>query len=401
MPSRSSSSGWRAWPGWPTSCRSISTYGPEQPVNGRSRLAFYALCGACALAAFATKENTAVLPITFLLYDLFFIQGISAVSAKRVLKLAVLPVAIVLVLGLIYTDFSLQRAIYESGVRPFSPLERLLTQGRVLFFYVSLLLYPIPSRLTFLHDIDISRSLFDPWTTLAAIVGIVLCLLFAAVKARRYPLLSFAILFFVLNHLIEGTVIPLELIFEHRNYIPSMFFFVPVAFAMVRCLDYFSYRAGFQFFMAAGFALFLAFQGHTTFERNDVVRSDVHLWLCFIAPLSTTSGRPPTSAAPTSTWQGITMRRGCTRRLPRIENRRGFEPGHQSEADRPRFLQPRGLLPLPGKGYRPGGATVYQGAGAIPGASLLDRGPGNDSPEKGGYRKGLGPDAGTRAPAPQ
>jgi tetratricopeptide (TPR) repeat protein len=31
--------------------------------------------------------------------------------------------------------------------------------------------------------------------------------------------------------------------------------------------------------MAAGFALLLAFQGHTTFERNDVVRSDVHLWL--------------------------------------------------------------------------------------------------------------------------
>ena len=31
--------------------------------------------------------------------------------------------------------------------------------------------------------------------------------------------------------------------------------------------------------MAGGFALLLAFQGHTTFERNDIVRSDVHLWL--------------------------------------------------------------------------------------------------------------------------
>jgi len=34
-----------------------------------------------------------------------------------------------------------------------------------------------------------------------------------------------------------------------------------------------------QAFLAAGFALLLAFQGHTTFERNDVVRSDVYLWL--------------------------------------------------------------------------------------------------------------------------
>jgi protein O-mannosyl-transferase len=248
-------------------------------TTGRGAIAFYLLCGTCALAAFGTKENTAVLPVTLLLYDIFFIQGISAVSARRALKGAVLPLAIVLVLGWLYTDFAMERAVYDSGVRPFSPIERLLTQGRVLFFYVSLLLYPIPSRLTLLHDIDISRSLLDPWTTLAAIVGIVLCLLFAAAKSKKYPLLSFAIVFFFLNHLVEGTVIPLELIYEHRNYIPSMFFFVPVAYGMVRCLDYFSYRNGFQFFIAAGFTLILAFQGDTTFERNDIVRSDVHLWL--------------------------------------------------------------------------------------------------------------------------
>jgi protein O-mannosyl-transferase len=198
---------------------------------------------------------------------------------KKSLKWAALPFAIVLVLGWLYTDFSMERAVYESGVRPFSPIERLLTQGRVLFLYVSLLLYPIPSRLMFLHDIEISRTLFTPWTTLAAIVAIFLCLLFAAFRSKKYPLLSFAILFFILNHLVEGTVIPLELIYEHRNYIPSMFFFVPIAVLMVRCLDYFSYRRGLQVFMAAGFALLLAFQGHTTFERNDIVRSDVHLWL--------------------------------------------------------------------------------------------------------------------------
>jgi tetratricopeptide (TPR) repeat protein len=248
-------------------------------TTGKGAIALYLLSGTCALAAFGTKENAAVLPIALLLYDLFFIQGISADTAKNTLKWAVLPFAVFVGLGLLYTDFSMEHAVYESGVRPFSPLERLLTQGRVLFFYVSLLLYPIPSRLTLLHDIDISRTIFDPLTTFAAIVGIVLCLLFTALKAKKYPLLSFAILFFILNHLVEGTLIPLELIFEHRNYIPSMFFFVPIAFGIIRCLDYFSYSRGFQVFLAAGFALLLAFQGHTTFERNDIVRSDVHLWL--------------------------------------------------------------------------------------------------------------------------
>jgi tetratricopeptide (TPR) repeat protein len=58
-----------------------------------------------------------------------------------------------------------------------------------------------------------------------------------------------------------------------------MLFFVPIAILMVRCLDYFSYRRGFQYFMAGGLALLMAFQGHTTFERNTIVSSDLHLWL--------------------------------------------------------------------------------------------------------------------------
>jgi len=248
-------------------------------VPGKTRISAFLVCGMCAAAAFATKENTAVLPLALLLYDFFFIQGISAESARKTLKWAILPLSVMLVLGFLYTDFTLLRATYDVGVRPFTLWERLLTQGRVLFFYVSLLLYPIPSRLTLLHDIDISRSLIDPWTTLAAIAGIILSLSLAILKARQYPLISFAVLFFFLNHLIEGTIIPLELIFEHRNYIPSMFFFVPIATVMVNVLHYFSYSRKFQIFMAGGFALLLAFQGHTTFERNEVVSSDLHLWL--------------------------------------------------------------------------------------------------------------------------
>jgi tetratricopeptide (TPR) repeat protein len=260
----------------------LSLYGYARARTAQARraqIAWGTLCGACALAGFATKENTAVLPVTLWLYELYFIQGVSASSARRSLKWAIVPAAAVVALGLLYTDFTLQRATYEIGVRPFSPLERLLTQTRVLFLYAGLLLYPIPSRLTLLHDIEISRGLADPWTTLAAVLGIALSLGFAIAKARRYPLLSFAILFFFLNHLVEGTVIPLELIFEHRNYIPSMFFFVPLSVLMILCLDYFAYRRGIQAFMAGGFALLLAFQAHSTFERNDVVRSDLHLWL--------------------------------------------------------------------------------------------------------------------------
>ena len=45
----------------------------------------------------------------------------------------------------------------------------------------------------------------------------------------RYLVTALALLFFFLNHIIESTVLPLELIFEHRNYLPAMFLFLPIA----------------------------------------------------------------------------------------------------------------------------------------------------------------------------
>ncbi len=210
----------------------------------------------------------------------FSSRGYRRHPRRRTLKWAVLPIAVFVVLGLIYTDFSVERAVYEAGVRPFSPMERLLTQGRVLFFYVSLLLYPIPSRLTLLHDIDISRTLFDPWTTLAAIVGIVLCLLFAALKARKYPLLSFAILFFILNHLVEGTRDP-----------PGAHLRAPQLHSLDVLLRADSVRDGplpGLFLLSAGVFRFSWPQaslccwpsrGTRPSSETTVVRSDVHLWL--------------------------------------------------------------------------------------------------------------------------
>ena len=246
--------------------------------TGSARWGLACCCAASSFLAFGSKENAAMLPVAILLYDIVLIQGATRECLLRVAKFSWIPLALTASLTVLFSDF-LSGVFQAYEVRPFTLVERLLTEPRVLLFYFTLLLYPIPSRLTLLHDIEISRSLIDPWTTLATILGIILILGFAVAKARRFPLLSFAILFFFMNHLIEGTVIPLELIYEHRNYIPSMFFFVPIAVVMVRTLDYFSYRRGIQYFMAGGFALLLAFQGHTTFERNDIVRSDLHLWL--------------------------------------------------------------------------------------------------------------------------
>ena len=99
----------------------------------------------------------------------------------------------------------------------------MLTEFRVVIFYISLLLWPQPSRLNLDHDFAISFSLTDPVTTLFSIAAITALIAVAIMIARREPLLSFSILWFFGNLVIESSVIGLELVFEHRNYLPSMF----------------------------------------------------------------------------------------------------------------------------------------------------------------------------------
>jgi len=239
-------------------------------------IAFFVVCALSALLSVGCKQNAAMLPVSLFFYDLFLIQGVTGKSIKKNLKMVAIPLLMLLALGAFYTDMSSILTGYSN--RPFTLAERLLTEPRVIVFYISLLLYPIHSRFALIHDIDISRTLFDPWTTLPAILLIVLINVYAIFAARKRPLISFCITFFFLNHLIEGSIIPLELIYEHRNYIPSMFFFVPVAILILRALDYLSYKRSLQFIVVIGIAFLLYDMGHTVHTRNEVLKTDLNLW---------------------------------------------------------------------------------------------------------------------------
>jgi len=244
--------------------------------NPNKRIALFALCGIAAVCSFASKENAAMLPLSILLYDLFLIQGATRDNIKKNVKIFILPAVIILTAGFYYFDLSSIPSGYQ--YRPFTLTERLLTEPRVILFYISLLLYPVSSRLTLLHDVEVSTSLFTPWTTLPSIFIILLIIVIALMISRKRPLISYCILFFFLNHLIEGSFIPLELVFEHRNYLPSMFVFAPVGILMVYALDYFAYKKSIQVIMLSGFLLVIAAFGHTTYIRNKVFKNDLTLW---------------------------------------------------------------------------------------------------------------------------
>jgi hypothetical protein len=99
---------------------------------------------------------------------------------------------------------------------------RLLSEARIVTDYVSWTLLPTPDALSFYHDnFRISTGLLAPWTTLASIAFLAgLTILMLWLRPRR-PLAALGIALFLGCQLLTGTILPLELIYEHRNYFAS------------------------------------------------------------------------------------------------------------------------------------------------------------------------------------
>jgi Tfp pilus assembly protein PilF len=246
-------------------------------------ISFFILCFIAGLAAILTKENAAMLPISILLFDLFLIQGATKENVKKYVKISAIPFLLILITGFIYTGgfsnfFGFPNLSVGYELRGFSMAQRLLTEPRVILFYLTLLFYPINSRLTFLYDVEISRSLMQPWTTIPSILLILFIICFAFYNARKRPMISFCIIFYFLNHLIEGSVFNLELIYDYRNYLPSMFLFVPFAEFIIYAVDYFSYKKIIQVVVALVIAILLFGEGDITYTRNKLFSDDFLLW---------------------------------------------------------------------------------------------------------------------------
>lgn len=104
--------------------------------------------------------------------------------------------------------------------RDFTLWERLLTQSRVLVSYLHSFFIPSLSSFGVFHDdVIVSRSIIDPVSTMLSLLIVAGLLVAAFLMRLQQPLLSFAIFFFFAAHALESTVFPLELRFDHRNYL--------------------------------------------------------------------------------------------------------------------------------------------------------------------------------------
>lgn len=127
--------------------------------------------------------------------------------------------------------------------RPFNQEQRLLTEPRIILEYIRNLLIPtINTSGLFQDGFAFSTSLTNPPTTLISIIILLLTIISAFIFRHRWPLFTLATLFFFTGHLIESSLIGLELYFEHRNYLPTAFLFLPIASALVNLKNTIDYR---------------------------------------------------------------------------------------------------------------------------------------------------------------
>jgi hypothetical protein len=196
----------------------------QSQVAGQRAWPWLILSATLTLVGYYAKETVVLVPGYALLLELTVLRFAAARTTttrkwKLFYALSCLA-ATALFLGYLLPHYATPEA-YSS--RSYTAWQRELTQLRVLPMYIGWCLLPLPSQLHFYYDNYIaSTGLLNPISTLFGGL-LLLCLLLLAITLRhRRPVLALGIGWFLMAHLLTSSPIPLELVFEHRNY-PAIF----------------------------------------------------------------------------------------------------------------------------------------------------------------------------------
>ena len=257
---------------------SMVFYFKGRVLSGAYRLCWWAGAAAAGLCAFFSKENALVLPLVIMAYELFFFQNNSRSKnlSKRQIAVFFGVTLSFFIISLLVLDLdSFSRILEGYKYRDFTLQERLLTESRVVVHYMSQVFLPQPARLNLAYDFPISHSIFQPNATFFSMLLVLFLCGMLVVLFKRSPLISFTLFWFLFNLGIESTIIPLEIIFEHRMYLPDMFFFL----TFIVVLDGLLVNSKCSSSLRCGVFLVIALVlGSMTWQRNGLWNDEVLYW---------------------------------------------------------------------------------------------------------------------------
>ncbi len=225
---------------------SLLCYIEANKSRGLKAPLLFGLCGLFIITGILSKENAIMIIPLILFYDFIFLSDLNGrVFLKRTygfLIVATVSAAVasyILGLHVVFIDlisyvFNPDRPLSSKGWMAvdvyWTPLQHLLTEFRVVSRYIFLLFVPLPQFFVFdWWGYQISWNLITPLTTLLSVFFIFSLLIYAVLKIKRFPLLSFAILWYLIAISLESFfALGADLYFEHRNYLPVAGLFLGV-----------------------------------------------------------------------------------------------------------------------------------------------------------------------------
>jgi tetratricopeptide (TPR) repeat protein len=221
-----------------------------------------------------SKEHVAVVPLLILAQDfvLFRRGGMYRLSRRWML----LAVALFATIAFVYLGADpLDRLLSGYTRREFSLTERLMTESRVLWHYISLFFVPVSDRFGIFYEYPVSNGLLSPMTTLLSILAWSGVVALAWINRKRSPVFAWALAWFLAGHLIESTIVPLEIIFEHRMYLPSIGLALGTVLLAYDLMRQRGVRPSLQLVVLSAFLIVL---GGATYTRNLDFRNEITLY---------------------------------------------------------------------------------------------------------------------------
>ncbi|HEX4300142.1 MAG TPA: hypothetical protein VH327_04665 [Gammaproteobacteria bacterium] len=219
----------------------VYVWARQRHVDGRSGAwLLWTAVPSLTVLAVLSKESGALLPVYALVIEcfLFRFRGADGGMSRTIVAFFGLFLVLPGCAGFAWMLLAHHGGFLDYSGRDYDLRERLLSETRVIWLYIRWTVWPDPRDLGLYHDdIAVSHGLLHPVTTLLSILALAGLVAACIGLRRRLPLLALGLAWFLGGQLMESSIFPLELVFEHRCYLPDLGLILAVLSLLVPLRD--------------------------------------------------------------------------------------------------------------------------------------------------------------------
>jgi protein O-mannosyl-transferase len=205
----------------------------------------YTLCSGLFVCAVLSKENSIFVPAILVLAEVAFFPQSWTALAKRACLFGLVTLGLLAGISVLQHPHgntqlgtgimaTITQYYAESGL---TLAQVVYTQSRVVFSYLSLIVFPVPSSVQLIAPQVLSLSLIDPPVTAAAMAGVFGMIAAGLYLLKRVPVWGFGLIFFLVGLLPEGLLVPQYAFFGYRAVLPMFGILLVAADCLARFLD--------------------------------------------------------------------------------------------------------------------------------------------------------------------